>query len=120
MAGLLLATDKCVLTCTPPTATVTGKAFATIPANSQKANIVSQIQITAITGQGSAGVIQSIIPGTISGSTQFVKGLNQSIVRVGDNIAIATVELPPGSPTTVSGSVTVTVTASGQTAVTGI
>lgn len=119
MAGLLLATDKCVLTCTPPTATVTGKAFVTIPANSQKANIVSQIQITAITGQGAAGVIQSIIQGTISGSTQFVKGLRQAIVRVGDNINIATVELPPGSPTPVTGSVTVTVTASGQTAVTG-
>lgn len=120
MEGLLLATDKCVLTCTPPTATVTGKAFVTIPANSQKANIVSQIQITAITGQGSAGVIQSIIPGKISGSTQFVKGLGQAIVRVSDKINIATVELPPGSPTPVSGSVTVTVTTSGQTAVTGL
>jgi len=119
MAGKSLATDKCVLTCTPPTATVTGKVFTTIPANSQKANIVSQVQITAMTGQGSAGVIQSIVPGTISGSAKFAKGLNQAIVRVGDNINIATVELPPGSPTTVPGSVTVTVTAPGQTAVTG-
>lgn len=119
MAGLLLATDKCVLTCTPPTATVTEKEFTTISANSQKANIVSQIQITEITGQGSSGVIQSIVPGTISGSTQFVKGLNRAIVRVNDNVDIATVELPPGSTSTVTGSVTVTVTASGQTAVTG-
>lgn len=119
MAGALLATDRCVLTCTPPTATVAGKAFVTIPANSQKANIVSQIQITAIAGQGSAGVIQSIIPGTISGSTKAVKGINQTIVRVGDKVNIATVELPPGSPSPVSGSVTVAVTAAGQTAVTG-
>ena len=115
-----LATDKCVLTCTPSTATVTGKVFTFIPANSQKANIVSQIQITAIKGQGTSGEIQSIISGTISGSTQFVKGINQAIVRVNDNVNIATVELPQGSSTTVSNSVTVTVTASGQTAVTGL
>ena len=120
MAGVLLATDKCVLTCTPPTATVSGKAFVTIPANSQKANFVSQIQINALSGNGSAGVIQSIIPGVISGSTQFVKGINQPIVKVGDNITIATVELPPGSPSPVSGSVVVTVTDAGQTAVTGL
>lgn len=119
MAGLLLATDKCVLACTPPTATVTGKVFVTVAANSQKANIVSQIQITAVTGKGSSGVIQSIIPGTITGSTQFIKGLNQAIIRVGDNVAIATVELPEGGSTTVSNSVTVTVTSTGQTAVTG-